>query len=185
MGEYEVTRRLSNFNNNENLAIISIKDYTQQSKSSITDEFKILKDIPVLQCYFDDVGIFANKLYKGPGRKMQISDAFRIKRFVDNLTMDCTLWVHCTAGISRSGAVGCTLARYLHLDELSLFMTGNILPNEWVYQMMCIALGINYSYEELRLLKYVSGQQCIQNLKVGGFEFCYDEKTKTYSFKLG
>lgn len=47
------------------------------------------------------------------------------------------LFVHCSAGISRSGAVGLFVNQYLNLDE-SEFYSNNpqILPNYWVENVL-------------------------------------------------
>ena len=55
--------------------------------------------------------------------------------------------VHCTAGISRSGAVGCILARYLNRNDDYLLATGKYIPNKHVYKLMCEVFRLGYSEE--------------------------------------
>lgn len=185
MSQYEIQERLFSYKKYySNLAIISINDYNEKLKYSSNEEFETSDGIRVLRCYFDDVGIFANRLYKDVGHKMEICDAFRIKRFIDSLNGDYNLWVHCGAGISRSGAVGCVIARYMNLNEWELFKTGKIGPNEWIYQMMCIAFNIPYSYEELRLKKEVGYQICSKRLEEQGLKVNRDKKTGKYSLSF-
>lgn len=56
--------------------------------------------------------------------------------------------VHCYAGISRSGAVGCVLAKYLNGDDTYLWEQGGIYPNKYVYKLMCEVFNLDYSDEE-------------------------------------
>lgn len=74
--------------------------------------------------------------------------ATNIKNFID-LYKDSVfnIIVHCTAGISRSGAVGCAIARYLNEDDDYLLKTGLYIPNKLVYKIMCECLGLEYSEE--------------------------------------
>lgn len=70
--------------------------------------------------------------------------ALFIDRYKDNIS---NIIVHCTAGISRSGAVGCVLARYLNGDDEYLLATGRYIPNKHVYKLMCESFGLEYSEE--------------------------------------
>lgn len=77
---------------------------------------------------------------------MSIEDTQKIKDFIDTYKDEVTnIIVHCTAGISRSGAVGCTLARYLNNDDEYLLATGQYIPNKHVYKLMCEILRLDYS----------------------------------------
>lgn len=60
--------------------------------------------------------------------------------------------VYCGAGISRSGAIVSTLSRYLNSREEYLYMTRAILPNKYVYKVMCKVLGLEYNEERLNRL---------------------------------
>jgi predicted protein tyrosine phosphatase len=57
------------------------------------------------------------------------------------------LFIHCAAGISRSGAVGVWTCRYLNLDE-NEFLENNkhILPNTYILNVLNSASGINDQY---------------------------------------
>jgi predicted protein tyrosine phosphatase len=48
-----------------------------------------------------------------------------------------TLIVQCSAGISRSGAVGLYACRYYGLDENEYLKAGAIKPNYYVYSKLC------------------------------------------------
>lgn len=56
--------------------------------------------------------------------------------------------VHCTAGISRSAAVGFILTKYLNGDDSDLFKKGCYVPNKLVYKIMSETFGFDYNEEE-------------------------------------
>lgn len=66
--------------------------------------------------------------------------------------------VHCAAGVSRSGAVACTLSRYYNGSDISYFSKGCVYPNELVYELMCKALDLNFNLKELKRLKRYSAK---------------------------
>lgn len=58
-----------------------------------------------------------------------------------------TLVIHCTAGISRSGACGVFACRYLHTDNKNFWRTNpHIYPNEHVLQLLMEASGLRDDY---------------------------------------
>jgi predicted protein tyrosine phosphatase len=75
--------------------------------------------------------------------------AREIIKFVDKINgMDIPdLFIHCAAGICRSGAVAAWANRYLNLDDKE-FMSNNrhILPNTYVLKLLNDISGINTDY---------------------------------------
>jgi protein-tyrosine phosphatase len=75
--------------------------------------------------------------------------AKNIVRFIDkvNIMEIPEVFVHCAAGISRSGAVGTWACRYLNLDEKK-FLENNkhILPNIYILGVLNSVSGINDEY---------------------------------------
>jgi predicted protein tyrosine phosphatase len=76
--------------------------------------------------------------------------AHQIINFLDTIKNKVeTLVVQCTAGVSRSGAVGLFAHRYLNTDEEEFWRQNkNILPNEHVLQLLMEASGLRDNYEE-------------------------------------
>jgi predicted protein tyrosine phosphatase len=63
--------------------------------------------------------------------------ARQIISFVNNLKEIDTLVIHCHAGVSRSGAVGVFLAKYLNVDfEKFKEENKNISPNEYILDLL-------------------------------------------------
>lgn len=123
---------------NKDYIIISIND-----TNCDTVIFKNTHIKDVLKITFDDLTfpIAGHTLIDD-----QIS--LKIKNFIDSYKDSIkNIIVHCTAGISRSGAVGCTIARYLNGDDSYLLQTGLYMPNKLVYKTMCNTLGLEFSEE--------------------------------------
>lgn len=114
-----------------------------------------------LKLWFDDID------RPIPDHQMMLTtDAQKVKQFIDAYKDKTTnIIVHCTAGISRSGAVGCTLARYLNNDDEYLLATGRYMPNKHVYKLMCEVLGLEYSEELFKDKVKRSDRACDNNLK--------------------
>lgn len=77
--------------------------------------------------------------------------AKKILKFIDRINSDkqtTILIVHCDAGISRSGAVGIFACRYLKLDETRFRKENNILPNSYVYDILCNISQLHADYEK-------------------------------------
>ena len=51
-------------------------------------------------------------------------------------------------GVSRSGAIGCLLARYLNKSDMYLFEKGKYMPNETVYKLGCKVFGLKWDKRE-------------------------------------
>lgn len=122
----------------ENYIIISIND-----TNCNTSIFKNSHIIDVHKTTFDDL------VKQIDGYTLFDSEkATKIKNFIDSYKDSVfNIIVHCTAGISRSGAVGCAIARYLNGDDDYLLKTGLYIPNKLVYKTMCECLDLNYSEE--------------------------------------
>lgn len=136
MGKEECIRYSKNKIENQCI-IISIND-TEHS-TSLHKNSKI-KD--VLSLEFDDITLKEYGVKDGL-KLFKKFHAIKIKEFVDKYKDSIkTIVVHCTAGISRSGAVGCCLARYLNDDDTYLLKTGNYIPNERVYFVLCKVLEL-------------------------------------------
>jgi predicted protein tyrosine phosphatase len=146
-------------------------DYEQYQMISIIDtgeeiDFKTNPSVSLLKVYFDDITPNGIKL-SSKCKLMSQSQAEIIKETIDKcIKEDITnIIIHCTAGISRSGAIGCILARYLNGDDIYLFHTGKYLPNEYVYELMCKTFGLIFSQEEFKKRLKISSKKCHEDLK--------------------
>lgn len=114
-----------------------------------------------LKLWFDDIDIPI------PNCQLMLQiDAEKIKIFVDRYKDKINnIIFHCTAGISRSGAVGCALSRYLNGDDEYLLATGKYIPNKHVYKLMCEVLGLDYSEEMFKEKLRIRNKGNRSNLK--------------------
>lgn len=117
-----------------------------------------------LKLWFDDIFL---KEHEDEDLKLMIpTDAQKIKNFIDTYKNKINnIIVHCTAGISRSGAVGCALSRYLNGDDEYLLATGKYIPNKHVYKLMCEVLGLDYSEEMFKEKLRIRNKGNRSNLK--------------------
>lgn len=159
------------YNNDEQIQLISIIDTGEEI------DFKTNPSISLLKLYFDD--ITPRVIEKGSKCKlMSKSQADIIKEVIDDCIEDeiTNIYIHCTMGISRSGAVGCVLARYLNGDDMYLFKTGKYLPNEYVYELMCETFGLTFDKSEFKRKKQISSKKCHEDLKgYGDFGISLDD----------
>lgn len=120
--------------------------------------------VDTLKLWFDDIW---EKEHEDEDLKlMRKTDAIKIKMFVDTYKNKINnIVVHCTAGISRSGAVGCVLARYLNGDDDYLLATGKYIPNKHVYKLMCETFGLEYSEELFKEKMKIRNKGNRDNLK--------------------
>lgn len=102
---------------------------------------EFLLEMSNLLClYFDDV----SDPIRENGVFMTEEDADRIFNFLDRIDRNRTLFIHCTAGISRSGAVGEVLDRFCnccqehHEEDHIMFLRRHrhLVPNRWVRRIM-------------------------------------------------
>lgn len=72
------------------------------------------------------------------------SQAKQVVEFVDKYKDEVEMFIlHCDAGVSRSGAVGTFIQRYLELDEMELFkMNPYIAPNHFVLNILLEVSGM-------------------------------------------
>lgn len=100
------------------------------------------------------------------GNVMTLYQASILKRFIDEFKEIKNIYVHCTAGISRSAAVGFILDRYLNKhDDLYLFEMGNYSPNRWVYRLMCRAFDFQFNNYEFKSKLNRSYKKSTEELK--------------------
>lgn len=124
----------------EDYIVISINDTNYNTV--ICDNEHI---IDIYYFWFDDI---EQVIPNSELNRMTRTQARIIKEFVDEYKNEVSnIIIHCTAGISRSGAVGCCLARYLNGNDEYLLATGRYIPNKHVYKLMCGALGLEFSDE--------------------------------------
>lgn len=119
--------------------IISINDTNYDTEFNKNENI-----IDIHKVWFDDIERNTNPKLN----LMTLDQAKEIKEFVDKYKSKVDhIIIHCTAGISRSGAVGCVIARYLNNHDNYIWATGRYLPNRYVYKTMCVAFGLQYSDE--------------------------------------
>jgi len=116
-----------------------ISIYENNSYFPFPDRFNILK------LCFDDV---TETDYNTPDKDELVffnkDHAIQIKNFIDSINKNRILYIHCKAGISRSGAVGYVLNeyfnKYLKLNKIDneSFINNNkqILPNPLVVRLL-------------------------------------------------
>jgi len=147
----------------EDYIIISINS----TKGETHHKFKNNRIKNVIYLDFDDItNEQYNKYNLTDSKLMELSQAKQINEFIDTYKdIVKNIVVHCSAGISRSGAVGCVLARYLNGDDLYLFQKGTISPNQYVSKLMCEAFNLEYNQEDFDRKLRISAKKCVENLK--------------------
>jgi predicted protein tyrosine phosphatase len=130
------------------------------TKGPVVDENGVLGLLgchEVLSIRFSDISNTQyDSMSKYKSRKKHLvlfSDAHakQIIAFIDRLKDKITdLVIHCEAGISRSGAVGLFVCRYLGLDETK-YRDANrkINPNQYVFDVLYKVSGMKADYESL------------------------------------
>lgn len=149
MSEEEALDFYEYYEGDDKYLLISISDKEGELN------FKPKENIRVHQSYFADI----DKEVSTPGiTLMNYRQAEEIKLSVFRAIEEgiSNIIVHCYAGISRSGAVGCVIAKYLNGDDIYLWKQGRIAPNRWVYKLMSNAFDIEYSYKDFRYKQRVS-----------------------------
>ena len=141
--------------------VISIND--SNCNTVIYNNSKI-KDI--LKIHFDDITREAKEKYKCNGKLVTMEDLQQIKTFVDKYKDNIhTIIVHCTMGVSRSGAIGCLLARYLYKSDMYLFKKGKYMPNKTVYKLGCEVFGLKWDKREFEYKCNISNKTNDEILK--------------------
>lgn len=148
------------YNGEEQIQLISIIDTGEEI------DFKTNPSISLLKLYFDDITPKFVKL-DSKCKLISLTQTEIIKETIDDCVENniTNIVIHCTAGISRSGSVGCILARYLNGDDMYLFQTGKYLPNEYVYELMCETFELTFNQEEFKRRLKISSKKCHEDLK--------------------
>lgn len=159
----------------EDCIIISINEVNGALANIASN--KHIKDVLYLR--FDDLTKLQVKQIKKPSRDYTLFNldfAKQIKDFSDKWVNKGInkIIVHCAAGVSRSGAVACTLSRYYNGSDISYFSKGCVYPNELVYELMCKALDLNFNLKELKRLKRYSAKVASSKFRMnkGYIELC-------------
>lgn len=147
MSEEDAIDFYENYNDNNKYLLISISDKEGDLN------FKLKDNIQVYQTYFADIEKESKEL-----NLMTYKQAEDIKFLIDNAIKQgiINIIVHCYAGISRSGAVACVIARYLNGDDIYLWKQGGIYPNKYVYKLMCEAFNLKYSLNDFKYRQRIS-----------------------------
>lgn len=134
--------------------------------------FRNPKIIDVLYLHCDDLTEEQFNRIKQEDREeyilFNLKMAQKIKNFIDYHKDIKNIIVHCTAGISRSGAVGVVISKYLNGQDIHLYNRGTISPNETLYKYMCEAFGVKFDKKELNDKKKISHKTCQEHLKGWG-----------------
>jgi len=139
-----------------NWALISISGYLDsgpvinETTSEILASYDCTKILAL--CFLD---ITSNEFPKYQKANPDCDDSFlfnktharQILKFVANFEDERRLVVQCAAGVSRSGAVGLFLNRYLKLDERKFRkMNSHIEPNDHVLDVLMRTSGLRDEY---------------------------------------
>lgn len=155
-----------NFTNkklNSDCVIISIND--SGCRTEFKDNERVIDILPLT---FDDLTIEIEGF-----SLFNKSISNEITAFVDTYKATINHFiVHCTAGISRSAAVGFVLTKYLNGDDSHLFKEGRHVPNKMVYEILSNSFGLTYDekdFDNKLNLKYT-----IENTSIFKLEFDED-----------
>lgn len=103
-----------------------------------------------------------------------------IRKFVDMFKHKVNhIVIHCTAGVSRSAAIGFTLERYLNKDDRHLFESKSYHPNKHIYKTMCKELYLTYNepkFNKLRDLPITDDKYQIGDIQSDNLKLLYDKK---------
>lgn len=131
---------------NNKVAVISIID------TDTPDLFSPdISNENVLTLHFDDITpktAIQFNTDQDSDRKIQAmsfkqgSEIIKFINFIHSKKMNFELFVHCSAGISRSGAVGLFANQYLNLNDSEFYINNpQILPNYWVENVLWNAVS--------------------------------------------
>jgi hypothetical protein len=89
---------------------------------------------------FDDItNLYPRDGYEGRREKMVLfspDQAARIVKFVNNIKLTSNVLIHCSAGISRSGAIGFYIATRLGMVGDYLEANKQVSPNKYVLKLL-------------------------------------------------
>jgi predicted protein tyrosine phosphatase len=126
-----------NVENKEDIIFISINNTSGDSYKPYFKENK--KNVLVL--YFDDASLEETIEHNKKNKKILIpfdeNHALEIIKFLENNSNAKTSFVHCSAGISRSGAVGTFINDYFHGDFYEFKnLNKDIQPNQHIIRIL-------------------------------------------------
>lgn len=131
---------LERVNTYPELAAISCR---QSVGHPVGDDYALAPDSPkFLSLFFDDCGLPNGPKvgYDGWDQQKPFTEeqAKQVLDFVEGLAPGTTLYVHCQAGISRSGAIGSFIAEnYTNQDKIAWRQRHSwINPNSHVYSLL-------------------------------------------------
>jgi len=135
-------------------ALISIFSNPEEKRVSKKEE-DILKEAGCLEvlslCFKDITPAEVSAISTDKGALFTQIQASQILDFINRLRDEAhVLFIHCDAGISRSGAVGLWVCRYLGLDE-GEFRSSNhkVMPNQHVYETLHNISGMRDAYSQM------------------------------------
>ena len=115
--------------------------YSRDKDMPYIEDTPYIRDLLLEQ--FDDVD--------DPDHGMSAEQAENIAAFVQKQENDdVDIIVSCQYGQSRSAGIAAAIAAYLGQDEMKIFSNSNKMPNMRCYALVCQALGIERSEEEIR-----------------------------------
>ena len=128
--------------------------YTISIHDPQIDTFVDLNNIKNPNCLFLEMFDLENPL-----SEFSEVEADKIKMLLDltKLNPDAQLIIHCEAGLSRSGAIGCFACKYLGFDEeVFKSVNPNILPNSYILEFLYDRYGYLFgkTKEDVRKLPY-------------------------------
>lgn len=124
------------------------------SKSALiaVSSYEIRKDklTPLNKALFMNFADITNKT--NPDAFSQAT-AERIAEYLKSIQNDIdTLFICCDSGESRSTAMAAAIMRYNNTDEMQIWKNPEYHPNPLVYKLLCKALGIETTDEEIKSL---------------------------------
>ena len=99
---------------------------------------------------------FADTAEEDDPMRFRRSDAERICEFLSRKDASEDLFVCCDSGESRSAAVAAAVRLAAGQDDLEIWKSTDYRPNGLVFGVMCAALGLDVSGEEIRRRKEIS-----------------------------
>lgn len=139
----------------EKTIIISIND-----SNNSTEFYSNPNIVDILSLNFDDIESNVDGCILNNSNHNKL-----IKDFIDIYKEDIyNIVVHCTMGVSRSGAVGMILARYLNDSDYYLWKKGIYNPNKFIYKNMCDTFGLVYSEKDFKRKEKISEKVCRKRL---------------------
>ena len=129
----------SNVENQDNTFYISINS----TEGNDTKPYFKEKHPNVLTLYFDDCNEYKKHLVDGSPDEfyeqipMSEEQALEIIKFAEKMNNESNVYVHCTAGVSRSGAVGAFISDYLG-NKWDDFIKVNpqVIPNSHISSLL-------------------------------------------------